>query len=98
MKLIAIIPDTNAAISPTMGLGAGVAPDRRAGVIQEEPRQRARDGRSDEQPGETTIGVRAERAVADGGEPRGYEPEPVGPEVDEQGQQRSDMEHDPERQ
>ena len=43
-------------------------------------------------------GIVPERAIADGGQPGRDETEPVGPEVDEQREQRPDVEHDAERQ
>ena len=58
-------------------------------VVEEEAGERGRDRRRDQQPGQPAVRVAAERAVADGREAGRDEPEPVGPEVDEQGQQRA---------
>ena len=67
-------------------------------VAQEEAGDGRRDRGRDQQPGQPPVGIALERPVADGGEAGRHQADPVGAEVDEQRQQRPQVEHHAERQ
>src|SRR6476646_3631897 len=62
-------------------------------VAQQEPGERGRDRRGNQQPRQPPIRIATERTIADGRKARRHEPGPVGPEVDEQRGEGPDMQH-----
>ena len=67
-------------------------------VVEQESGDRRGDGRRHEEPRQAAVRIGPERAIPDGGKPGRHQPQPVGPEVDEQRRQRPDVEHHAERQ
>ena len=62
-------------------------------VVEEDADDQGGHRGDGDEPGEPPIRIALERSVADRREPGRDEPQPVGPEVDEERDQRPDMEH-----